>query len=81
MSGYFEKGAWIGDSITPEEIEIEVKVRVDDSELAGLEERFDLLYSQNSLLRHQFKRLVELEQPVQRAGFKKRLWYLITGKL
>ena len=28
-----------------------------------------------------YYRLMSIEQKVQRAGFKHRLWYLITGKL
>lgn len=72
MSGYFEKGAWIEHKV-PEEIEIDVKVRVDDSEL-------DKLTSDLAKVADYY-RLMSIEQNVQRAGFGQRLWYLITGKL
>jgi len=72
MSGYFENGAWIEHKV-PEEIVVDVKVRVDDSEL-------DKLTSDLAKMADYY-RLMSIEQKVHRAGFKQRLWYLITGKL
>ena len=72
MSGYFENGAWIEHKV-PEEIAVDVKVRVDDSEL-------DKLTSDLAKMADYY-RLMSIEQKVHRAGFKQRLWYLITGKL
>jgi len=88
MSGYFEKGAWIetGKEPLPNPIEIGVKVRVDGSELdelsAQIQESRDLLDKaiDDTLIR-EHKRLMKLEYTVQRAGFRQRLYYLITGKL
>ena len=88
MSGHFDKGAWIetDKEPLPNTIEIGVKVRVDGSELdelfAQIQESRDLLDKaiDDTLIR-EHKRLMAIEYKVQRAGFRQRLWYLLTGKL
>jgi len=88
MSGHFEKGRWIepGKEPLPDNIEIGVKVRVDDSELdelsAQIQETREMLDKAiDDAIIYDHKRLMKLEYTVQRAGFRQRLWYLITGKL
>ena len=87
MSGYFEKGAWIENrEPAPDTIEIGVKVKCDTSELDELsaqilETREMLDKAIDDTLIREHKRLMAIEYKVQRAGFRQRLWYLLTGKL
>lgn len=72
--GYFNNGRWIETSQpVSSNMEIGIKVSVDDSELDELTKELSQLGD--------YYRLRRIEQTVQKAGFKKRLWYLITGKL
>lgn len=77
MSGYFEKGAWI-------EKREDVPDPVWDRDLKRMQiqETRDLLDKaiDDTLIR-EHKRLMAIEYKVQRAGFRQRLWYLLTGKL
>ena len=81
MSGHFEKGAWIepGKEPLPDNIEIGVKVKVDTSELDLLDKMMESHYKE--FAHKDYYRLMDLEIKVQRAGFRQRLWYLLTGKL
>ena len=87
MSGHFEKGAWIENrEPAPDTIEIGVKVKCDTSELDELsaqilETREMLDKAIDDTLIREHKRLMAIEYKVQRAGFRQRLWYLLTGKL
>lgn len=77
MSGHFEKGAWI-------EKREDVPDPVWDRDLKRIQiqESRDLLDKaiDDTLIR-EYKRLMAIEYNVQRAGFRQRLWYLLTGKL
>jgi hypothetical protein len=77
MSGHFEKGAWI-------EKREDVPDPVWDRDLKRIQiqESRDLLDKaiDDTLIR-EHKRLMAIEYKVQRAGFRQRLWYLLTGKL
>lgn len=77
MSGHFEKGAWIE---TREDVPDPVWDR--DLKRIQIQESRDLLDKaiDDTLIR-EHKRLMKLEYTVQRAGFRQRLWYLLTGKL
>ena len=77
MSGHFKKGAWI-------EKREDVPDSVWDRDLKRMQiqETRDLLDKaiDDTLIR-EHKRLMAIEYKVQRAGFRQRLWYLLTGKL
>lgn len=77
MSGHFEKGAWIE---TREDVPDPVWDR--DLKRIQIQESRDLLDKaiDDTLIR-EHKRLMAIEYKVQRAGFRQRLWYLLTGKL
>ena len=77
MNGYFEKGAWIENR---EDVPDPVWDR--DLKRMQIEETRDLLDKaiDDTLIR-EHKRLMGIEYKVQRAGFRQRLWYLLTGKL
>ena len=77
MSGHFEKGAWI-------EKREDVPDPVWDRDLKRIQiqESRDLLDKAiDDALIGEHKRLMAIEYKVQRAGFRQRLWYLLTGKL
>jgi hypothetical protein len=77
MSGHFEKGAWIENR---EDVPDPVWDR--DLKRMQIQETRDLLDKaiDDTLIR-EHKRLMAIEYKVQRAGFRQRLWYLLTGKL
>ncbi len=77
MNGYFEKGAWIENR---EDVPDPVWDR--DLKRIQIQESRDLLDKaiDDTLIR-EHKRLMAIEYKVQRAGFRQRLWYLLTGKL
>lgn len=77
MNGYFEKGRWIENLETqvPNPWDINLRER-------QIRESRDLLDKAiDDALIGEHKRLMKLEYTVQRAGFRQRLWYLLTGKL
>ena len=77
MSGYFEKGAWI-------EKREDVPDPVWDRDLKRMQIRDsrDMLDKAiDDALIGEHKRLMGIVYKVQRAGFRQRLWYLLTGKL
>lgn len=77
MSGHFEKGAWVEKR---EDIPDPVWDR--DLKRIQIQESRDLLDKAiDDALIGEHKRLMKLEYTVQRAGFRQRLWYLLTGKL
>lgn len=77
MSGHFEKGAWIEKR---EDIPDPVWDR--DLKRIQIQESRDLLDKAiDDALIGEHKRLMAIEYKVQRAGFRQRLWYLLTGKL
>jgi hypothetical protein len=77
MSGHFEKGAWV-------EKREDIPDPVWDRDLKRMQIRDsrDMLDKAiDDALIGEHKRLMDLEIKVQRAGFRQRLWYLLTGKL
>lgn len=77
MSGHFEKGAWVEKR---EDIPDPVWDR--DLKRIQIQESRDLLDKAiDDALIGEHKRLMAIEYKVQRAGFRQRLWYLLTGKL
>ena len=77
MNGHFEKGAWI-------EKREDVPDSVWDRDLKQMQIRdsWNMLDKAiDDALIGEHKRLMAIEYKVQRAGFRQRLWYLLTGKL